>query len=518
MVALKPLPVGIQTFENIIRGGFTYIDKTKCIYELVKNKQGVFFLSRPRRFGKSLTISTLDAIFSNKRDLFKDLWIDSSDYEWQQYPIIRIDFGNIARSSAKELKSDLILILNTRAKEEGFTLPEASLGASFASLIENLVKKYKKQVVVLVDEYDKAILDNIANTKVAKECRDILREFYTVLKSQDANIRFILLTGVSKFSKVSIFSGLNNLSDISMDAKYADLCGYTQEELEYYFKDYIEANGFSDCHSAEELKQEIKNWYNGYRFSPKSEIKVYNPFSTLLLFEKKEFKNHWFATGTPKFLIDIIDEQKYIEVENFENMLTKASDLEKFDFDSFHIPSILFQTGYLTIKDADKDLLKLAYPNKEVNDSFSDELLTCFSRQNQEKNTLLIYQLHTKIKEADINGFFEILKSYLAAIPYDIQLPLEKYYQSMIYLICKLVSSRYQAEVRTSTGRIDMLVETKTHVLIFEFKLNDTAEAALKQIIDNKYSQPFFNSGKTILQIGVAFDIAARNISNVIIS
>jgi hypothetical protein len=236
------------------------------------------------------------------------------------------------------------------------------------------------------------------------------------------------------------------------------------------------------------------------------------------LFQEKDFKNHWFATGTPKFLIDIIDEQKYIEVENFENMITSVDDLEKFDFDNFHLPSVLYQTGYVTIKEVDSGFLKLAYPNEEVRKSFNSELLTCFSRQNQEKNTLLIYQLHTKIKEADINGFFEILKSYLAAIPYDIQLPLEKYYQSMIYLICKLVSSRYQAEVRTSTGRIDMLVETKTHVLIFEFKLNDTAEAALKQIIDNKYSQPFLNSGKTILQIGVAFDITARNISNVIIS
>lgn len=510
---LKILPVGIQTFQDIINGNYLYIDKTRQIYELIKNPKGVYFLSRPRRFGKSLTVSTLDAIFRNKRELFKGLWLDSSDYKWQEYPIVNIDFGNIARSSSDDLKTSLEISIDKHSIQYGLEKFIGTLADKFSSLLENLAKKYQKQVVVLIDEYDKAILDNIANTEVAKKCRDILREFYTVLKAQDANIRFILLTGVSKFSKVSVFSGLNNLSDISLDGEYADLCGYTQEELDQYFEGYIKANGFSECSSENALREMIKSWYNGYRFSPKSEVKVYNPFSTLLLFQKKEFKNYWFNSGTPKFLIDIIDEQKFIEVETFENLVVKITDLEKFDFDSFHLPSILFQTGYLTIKNYDSGFLKLAYPNTEVRDSFIDELLTCFSKQDRSKNTLLIYELHTAIKSNNLEKFFDILKSYLAGIPYDIQLPLEKYYQSMIYMISRLVSERFQAEVRTNIGRIDMFLETQSNIYIFEFKLNDSADNALKQIIDNNYSQAYLNSGKSITMIGVGFDIHSRNIS-----
>jgi len=244
---LKILPVGLQTFENLIKGNYLYVDKTKLIYKLIKNPQGVYFLSRPRRFGKSLTVSTLDAIFRNKRELFKGLWLDSSDYKWEEYPIVNIDFGNIARSSSDDLKTSLEISIDKHSIQYGLEKFIGTLADKFSSLIENLAKKYQKQVVVLIDEYDKAILDNIANTEVAKKCRDILREFYTVLKAQDANIRFILLTGVSKFSKVSVFSGLNNLSDISLDGEYADLCGYTQEELDQYFEGYIKANGFSEC-------------------------------------------------------------------------------------------------------------------------------------------------------------------------------------------------------------------------------------------------------------------------------
>ncbi len=511
---LKILPVGLQTFENLIKGNYLYVDKTKRIYDLIKNPQGVYFLSRPRRFGKSLTISTLDAIFKNKRELFKGLWLDTSEYKWQEYPVIRIDMTTPGKSSAQILQSDLIIRLEQRAEEEGLTLIKASLGSVFTDLIQKLANKFQKKVVVLIDEYDKAILDNIAKTEVAKECRDVLKEFYSVLKAQDENIRFILLTGVSKFSKVSVFSGLNNIKDISMLPEYADLCGYTQEELDHYFEGYIKANGFNECNTEEALREMIKSWYNGYRFSPDSELKVYNPFSTLLLFDNKRFKNYWFTSGTPKFLIDIIDEQKFIEVETFENLVAKITDLEKFDFDNFHLPSILFQTGYLTIKDFSSGFLKLAYPNTEVRDSFIDELLTCFSKQDRSKNTLLIYELHTAIQSNSLEEFFEILKSYLAAIPYDIQLPLEKYYQSMIYMICRLVSERFLAEVRTNKGRIDMFLETSSHIYIFEFKLNDSAENALKQIIDNKYSEAYLSSNKQIVLIGVGFDIAARNISN----
>lgn len=515
---LKPLPIGLQTFSDIINGGYQYIDKTRIIYNLIKNPKGIYFFSRPRRFGKSLTLTTLEALFKNKRDLFKGLWIDSSDYKWQEYPVIRIDMSVPGKFSRAIFESDLSLILENKAKEENLELIKASPGAIFADLIQKLSKKYQKQIVVLIDEYDKAILDNLAKTDVAKECRELLREFYAILKAQDENLRFVFLTGVSRFSKLSIFSGLNSLSDISMDKEYADLCGYTQEEIDKDFADYIQVNGLSECSLPEALKAMIKNWYNGYRFSPDIETRVYNPFSTLLLFQNKSFKNYWFSTGTPKFLIDIIDEQKFDSFIELEAYSTRAQDLESFDFENFHLPSILYQTGYLTIKNSSNFFgetnLELSYPNKEVRQAFSESILNYLSHSIPEQGANTILKLTQALYTNQLELFFEILKSYLAGLPYDIQIPQEKYFQSLIFLICRLISEKVLAEVRSNKGRVDMLLETQTHIYIFEFKLNDSASSALKQIIKNKYSEPYINSGKKITQIGVDFSIQDRNIKD----
>lgn len=514
---IKPLPIGIQTFEKLIKGAYLYVDKTPLLYELVKNPSGVYFLSRPRRFGKSLTISTLEAIFTNRRELFKGLWIDSSDYQWQEYPVIRIDMAELSRESSTSLKATLIDLTNKIAQTHDIKLDGLSAGTNLRDLIQSLKQKYQKQVVVLIDEYDKAILDNLNNTEVAKECRDILREFYTILKSQDRNLRFVFLTGVSKFSKVSIFSGLNNLSDISMDAKFASLCGYTQEELDYNFKNYIEANGFgANYPSTESLSKAIQDWYNGYRFSPDSEIKVYNPFSTLLLFQNKSFKNYWFASGTPKFLIDIIDENKFenfIELESYE---TRPQDLESFDFENFHLPSVLYQAGYLTIKKVENfagmTSLELSYPNKEVRESFSEEILNYLTRSAPEYGANNIIKLAKALHANNLDLFFEILKSYLAGIPYDIQISQEKYFQSLIFLICRLISEKVQAEVRSNKGRIDMLVETQTHAYIFEFKLDSSAREAISQIRTKQYYEQYLNTGKEIKLIGINFSTSKHNI------
>lgn len=429
--------------------------------------------------------------------------------------------SNLAKLNANVLNTGLIDLTNKIAQSHGLDeLSGISPGANFRDLITNLYKKYQKQIVVLIDECDKPILDRIADSEAARANRDVLREFYAILKAQDQNLRFIFLTGVTKFSKVSIFSGLNNLEDISLHPDFAAICGYTQEELELYFKDYIKANGFPGYEEPRLLQNAIRDWYNGYRFSPYSDIKVYNPFSTLLLFKNKTFQNYWFASGTPKFLIDIIDEQKYDGFLDLESFQVEPSDLEKFDFDNFHLPSVLYQTGYLTIKSVERlgniTELELTYPNQEVKISFSKELLDYLSKKAPELNSQALSKLARALYANKLEEFFEILKSYLATIPYDIQIAKEKYYQSLIFMLCRLISERISAEVRTNTGRVDMLVKTSSHIYIFEFKINDTADAALQQIIDNNYSEPYKTLGKPITLIGVAFSFESRNISEVL--
>ncbi|NQY74741.1 MAG: AAA family ATPase [Candidatus Margulisbacteria bacterium] len=374
----RGLPIGIQTFEKIVREDRVYVDKTELICKLI-NGSGAYFLSRPRRFGKSLLISTMEAIFKGKKELFKGLWIEKSDYNWDAYPVIRLDMSEMPSFSAnqfvEDLKDRLLKIGHDYEVEVDVT---KSLSGCFIQLIESISKE--KKAVVLIDEYDKPIIDQLKNTEVAKQNRDILKDFYGVLKSQDAHIRLIFLTGVSKFSKVSIFSGLNNLNDITMDTKYATLLGYTQEELEHYFEGWIFELGESMKMDKQTTLNEIKKWYNGYQFS-KADEAVYNPFSTLLLFDKKDFLSHWFETGTPTFLIDLLKQQQY-GVPDIENAGIDESAFSSYEIDDLQVLPLLYQTGYLTIKsyDTESSLYKLGYPNHEVKAAFSRSLLENFSK------------------------------------------------------------------------------------------------------------------------------------------
>ena len=512
---LKPLPIGIQTFEKIIEGGYTYVDKTKELYDLVSEGE-VYFLSRPRRFGKSLLVSTLEALFQNRRELFKGLWIDSSDYKWEKYPVIKISMPAVDQSMSIE---DLNLALQERlseiANDYKINIENRRASLMLRDLIVKLEAQYDK-VVVLIDEYDKPILDNISNPARVESIRDFLRTFYSELKENDAKLRFILLTGVSRFSKVSIFSGLNNLEDISMSPEFASICGYTQEDLEINFKEYIdlyaEFNSGYKFNNRDELLVTIKEWYNGYRFT-EAEIKVYNPFSTLLLFKSRQFAGHWFATGTPKFLIDIIESQKYYDVDQFENIEVGTDSLAKFDINSFDIPSIMYQTGYTTIKEVKEGGLVLSYPNKEVRKAFIEELSDRFSKMKHEERYSYVNKLIESLRSTQLNQFINILKSYFTEIPYDIQIPLEKYYQSMIYLICRMVSERVKAEVRTNKGRIDMVIELPTETWIIEFKINASADSALAQIHEKKYYEKYTHLKKPIKLIGVEFSSTERNIT-----
>jgi hypothetical protein len=521
---LKPLPIGIQTFEEIISDGYTYVDKTQDIYNLVTGGK-VYFLSRPRRFGKSLLLSTLEALFQNRRELFKGLWIDSSDYKWENHPVIRIDMTITDKTSAENLKISLKDLLENIAIEHEMKLRGSLLENIFSNLILDLSKKYKQQVVVLVDEYDKPILDNITEKIIAEDVRDALRGFYSILKAQGSYIKFIFLTGVSRFSKVSIFSGLNNLKDISMDNRFAAICGYTQEELELNFQEYIdlyaEFNSGHKFNNRDELLQTIKEWYNGYRFT-ESETKVYNPFSTLLLFDTKQFTEHWFSTGTPSFLIDLIKEKNY-NLRELTSMSATEVNLESFSIEDIPIVTTLFQTGYTTIVNVEINEMsmkkfKLDYPNKEVKSGFINYILDYAIKGEPSVN--YIQSIYQAMKNNDIETCIKTFQSFFASIPYSIQekkssaiKQKENYYQSLIYAVFEVLGLRPQAEAQTNIGRSDMVVETTTAIYIWELKMDKSPGSAIEQIHEKKYYEKYLHLGKPIKLIGLKFSSKERNIT-----
>ncbi len=371
-------PVGISTLSTIINDGYSYVDKTQFAWRMISNGR-YYFLSRPRRFGKSMMVSTFNEIFKGNRPLFKNLYmgqLDSTQYDWQEYPIIRIDFS-IAKGITLEDYMNLSLV--EISKNYGITLGAEAYALNFRILIEALYRKYQKPVVILIDEYDKPILDVIDDLPLAIERREILKGFYTVIKSQDEYIRFVFLTGVTKFAKTGVFSGLNHLTDITMNPHYAAICGMTQEELAQNYLEGIHALAESEGLTVADCLDKIKFWYNGYRFS-ESPLSVYNPFSTLLLLNELSFKNYWFESGTPTFLIKLIQSQNFniLEAEHAEAL---ASRFSTFEIDSLDPLAVLFQAGYLTIQDYDKDwdFYRLGYPNYEVEHSFKNILLNAYA-------------------------------------------------------------------------------------------------------------------------------------------
>ncbi|MBT3387764.1 MAG: ATP-binding protein [Desulfobacula sp.] len=507
---LKPLPIGIQTYSDLIAGGFLYIDKTEYIYNMIKHK-GYYFLSRPRRFGKSLLISTLDAVFSGKKELFKGLWIEKAEYDWQKYPVIRLDFTKIESHSAKALSQSLIDTLIKTGKAHNMELdPTKGIKYIFADLIERLASENK--VVILADEYDKPIMDNITKLKTAKENREILKSFFGILKGLDEHIRFVLLTGVTKFSRVSIFSDLNNLNDISVSEKYAGLLGCTQVELEHYFSEYITDLAQKKNEQEIVMKDRIMRWYNGYRFS-RHNIRLYNPFSLLLLFEHGDFKNYWFETGTPTFLVNLIKEKNY-DLKNFEYEKVSELIFSSYEIEQLEPLSLLLQTGYLSISDYNEKKMQytLSYPNYEVKQSFLSYLAASYSNVETMKVDSYLWNCVDALEDNNPEEFFETLKVFFANINYELHIKNEKYYQTIFYVIFKLLGLKVQTEVSSNIGRIDAVIELADKIYIFEFKIKDTAQNALKQIKANKYYQKYLRQNKDIICIGAKFDMDSRNI------
>ena len=522
------LPIGRQTFEVLRNAQDVYVDKTQLIYQLI-TQGSVYFLSRPRRFGKSLLLTTLKSLFEGRKDLFEGLWVaEKTDYAFDNYPVLLLDLSLGGAENADSLKTKLINQLNMVAKQLGISLEVEAFDQRFAELIQQLKQKTGQPVVVLIDEYDKPILDNIGKPELG-EIRDTLRQFYTILKASDAHLKFVFLTGISKFSKVSVFSGLNNLTDISMASQYATLCGYTQDELETHFPLWVDDLAAACGLERDTVLEKIKLWYNGYRFCEVNQL-VYNPFSTLLLFQHKKFKAHWFESGTPSMLIQVLTQQNY-PLHNLEHLSSTEEEFSVFDVENMQVAPLFFQTGYLTIKDHDPEFgtYTLGFPNREVKSAFLSHLLKTFDRDRRYSGSI-IQELTQAVRAGKVEVFMQVLQSFFASIPYDIQRnqetrEKEHYYQSLFYVIFALVGIHTRVEERTHQGRIDAVIETEQAVYLFEFKMtawtehSDNAKAvcqqALQQIRDHEYPTRFNSptQNKTLQLIGVAFDFDKRGIA-----
>jgi hypothetical protein len=506
-MALKKLPIGLQDFRSIIEGEYKYIDKTRYIHKIATSGK-YFFLSRPRRFGKSITISTLQELYLGSKELFKDLWIEDK-WDWgKKHPVIRLSLSGIGISESG-LSKALSNVLDSLYRTHQVPPFEGDNTTRFRFLIEHLAQAAK--VVVLIDEYDAPIIHYLGKElEKAKESRELLKDFYGVLKEFDHLLEFVLLTGVSKFTKVGIFSGLNNLRDLTMDAQYATMLGYTQEELESNFGEEIEMTAQKLNLSRAELLDEMRVWYNGYRFEEDAP-RVYNPVSTNLFFENQKFQNFWFSTGTPSFLVNIL---KAEGVFDLHFPATSLSGFETFELDQLKPIAILFQTGYLTIQSKDEDgLVSLDYPNKEVRDSMLEVLIENFVGVDTELSAALIIKIRNAFRANDLERVMQILQEVFKKVPFFLheRYP-EKFFHAAIHLLFSYLGVRIHSEVCTSDGRIDSLVETDTHVYILEYKLNRSAKAALAQIKQKRYYQAYWNVGKPVVGIGVNFSSKTKNI------
>jgi len=514
---MKDLTTSVYTFDDLICGNFLYVDKTEYLWKLIAPEKAMYFLSRPRRFGKSLTVSTLKAIFQGKKDLFKGLAIYDKPYDWKKYPVIHWDMGNCAVHSPDELRNFFAGKLLDAVEENHLELEidPGQLSTSFSRLIRAVSKE--NPVVVLLDEYDKPLLENLSSPD-ADKIRDIMSDLYSTLKTENANERFVFITGVSKFCHVSLFSKLNNLQDITMNADYATMLGYTQEEFEANFTPWIEKFEAKQDLPHDQYLAEIKRWYDGFRFNYKAES-VYNPVSLASFFlNNAEFNNYWFSTGTPSFLMHLAKKTDF----DFENILTNpvsedafyAYEIEKID------PLVLLvQTGYLTIKDSFTEFgvrqYHLGFPNREVSTSFKKYLLKAYTPYSSDQIASQIMDLARSVSKGDVDKFMNIWKNWMAKIPYDIQLRHEKYYQTIFYMMfISLKGIISEAECQTNRGRIDAVLGYGEWLYIIEFKLDKTPGQALEQIKANKYFEKYLLMDRRIVLIGANVDFENRDLTD----
>ena len=527
MEEIRNMPIGIQSFEAMRLGSYVYVDKTQFISKLQKLGRA-YFLARPRRFGKSLFISTLQAYFEGRKELFKGLAIErikaEKCEEWQKHPVLKLDLNVGDYKTADELANVLNAQIERWHVQFGIEKKNKIAHLDFAYIIEALYEKFNQKVVILIDEYDKPLIATLENERLQEQYRTTLKAFYSVIKSSNDYIHLSFLTGVTKFSKISIFSDLNNLFDISFDEEYSTLCGITEEELKSNFLNEIEMLANKYENSQEEMLAILKKKYDGYRFS-KKEVRIYNPFSLCIAFERKDLGDYWFESGTPSFMVHLF-EQKVFELSDLEgniNVTPRAIDSYRFNY--ANLAPLLFQSGYLTIKDYNKKLglYVLGYPNDEVKYAFVECLMEVYtSVRSNISGSFMIDKFLKAIEDGDIDRVLTLTKALMASIPYD-SLPEDKLflrehnYQTAIYLIFLLLGQYVRSEVHSAKGRSDVEVETADSIYIFEFKVDENPLEAIAQIKMAGYAQKYEVSNKSVFIIGCSISQDERTLDEWIV-
>ena len=518
-MALKLYPVGIQTFERIRKENKLYIDKTEYIYRMTHSGGCYFFLSRPRRFGKSLLVSTFESYFFGKKELFEGLAIEKLEQEWMEYPVLHFDMSGGKHMEKEQLEDYLSNRLEAEERKWGITHTKRGANDRLTELITTAYEISGKQVVVLIDEYDAPMLDVAHDKETLDVLRNVMRNFFSPLKMCEPMLRFVFLTGITKFSQVSIFSELNNIKNISLDDEYAGVCGITKEELLTQMSEDIDVLAEALEMTREETIAKLKENYDGYHFSPASPD-VFNPYSLLNCFDDKNFGAYWFSSGTPTYLINMLRKFKVLPAK-IGRSLARSSAFDAPTENLKTITPLLYQSGYITIKGYDKmsQLFTLDLPNKEIKVGLFESLLPYYLEgMYAEEGDVAIAQMSVLIRQGDMDGALRLLQEFLGTVPYCNNTNYEGHYQQVLFIIFTLLTHFVvDVEVHTPNGRVDVVMETEDTLYLIELKLNKSAQAAMQQINLKQYDQRFARCGKPIVKVGVNFDAKKGNIEDWII-
>ena len=508
-MATRLYPIGIQTFEDVIGGNFTYIDKTKYIYRMSHTSGKYFFLSRPRRFGKSLLVSTMKSYFEGKRELFKGLAIEKFEKEWRKYPVLHFSMADGKHMEKEQLERYLLYSIEENERKFGITSDSPDPNVRLKNLIVEVYEKTGQHVVVLIDEYDAPLLDVVHEDTKLPILRNIMRNFYSPLKGCDPYLRFVFLTGITKFSQLSIFSELNNIKNISMLPAYEGICGITREELLTQMSEDIDELARNQQLTREQTIAKLRDNYDGYHFMwPSSDI--YNPFSLLNCFADKMFDMYWFSSGTPTYLIEMMRKFDVIPSDIGEGMDAVRSEFDAPTESMESLTPLLYQSGYLTIKyyDAFGEVYHLGIPNKEIRVGLFQTLLPKYLGPKGGRGGTAVAKMASLINRDNMDGALRLMKDFLATVPYCDNTRYEGHYQQLLYVMFSLLTNyRMQVEVRTHTGRIDAVLETTNHIYIIETKFDESAESALRQINDKGYADAYMNVGKSVTKVGINFTV-----------
>ena len=509
-------PLGIQTFQKIIEENMLYVDKTELIYKLTQSYSYVF-LSRPRRFGKSLLVSTLASYFRGEKELFKGLAMERLEKQWKKHPVIHLSLASVKEIEPKKIEESLSNRLRDIENLFGIERKSNGLGDRLNDIIQQTTEQYGEKAVVVLDEYDAPLLNVLHDEQRLKEVRQLMRTLYAPLKDCDPYLRFVFITGISKFSQLSIFSEINNLTVISMDDEYAALCGFTQQEIEEYFQEGIKQLAEKEELSVEQTLDKLRQMYDGYHFSSDSPG-VYNPYSIINALAKKKIENFWFSTGTPSFLVEML-RKFHTDISRIDG---SEAEVAEFDAPTENMKSILplfYQSGYITIKHFDRKakLFTLGFPNKEVKTGLMDNLYTYYVAPTLDYRATNIWRISKGLLEDEPETSLQTLQAYLESIPYQDSRFDENHYTQMLYVIFSLLGLHVDSQVRTAKGRLDVVVRTEGHIYVMEVKLDRPAREAIEQIDSRNYLLPYSLDGRQLTKIGISFSTEERNVTEWII-